>query len=87
MEVSFLDPSPTLALMPFPTPMPDHTKDPSIHLRKCAFAGRMTVVHGPAFDLLIQTLDQLACRHPSRLVNRFLDLGQERRDASPGRFQ
>ena len=64
--------------MPMTTPVPQHAKDTSIHFRKSAFAGRVTVIHGPTLDLLIQTVDHYSRRHAAGLVNRFLDLGQER---------
>jgi hypothetical protein len=35
-------------------------EDPVIHVRKGAFARRITVIHGPAFDLLVQTPDQFS---------------------------
>jgi hypothetical protein len=43
---------------------------------------KLQMVHGPAFDLLVQTLDQVSSRHAPRGVDRFLDLGQEGLDAS-----
>ena len=36
------------------------------------------MVHGPALDLLVQTPDHFSCRQAARVVDRFLDLGQER---------
>ena len=67
--------------MSLPTPVPDQPEDPSIHFGKGAFARCMTVVHRPALDLLIQAPDQVARRLAARIVERCLDLGQERLDA------
>ena len=57
-----------------------------IHVRKGAFARRITVIHGPALDLLIQTPDHFSCRQAARAVDRFLYLGQERLHVSRGRL-
>ena len=57
-----------------------------VHGREDAFAHGKTVVHRPALDLLIQAPDHVANRHAPRAVDRFLDLGQERLDASPRWF-
>jgi hypothetical protein len=55
-------------------------KDPMSHVRKGAFARGITVVHGPAFDLLVHTLDHFTGRLAARAVDGLLDLGQERLD-------
>ena len=83
MEVFLLDPGKALVRMPMTAPVPYHTKDTLIHFGKSAFAGRVTVIHGPTLDLLIQTVDHYSRRHAAGLVDRFLDLGQERLDAAP----
>ena len=80
-EVSLPDPLPALPRMSSPTPSPHHLEDPVIHAPKGAFTRRVTVVHGPAFDLLVQTPDQFSRRQAARVVDRFLDLGEERLDA------
>ena len=80
-EIGRLDPLPALVRMPSPAPAPHHLEDPMIHVRKGAFARRITVIHGPAFDLLVQTLDHFSCRLAARAVDGLLDLGQERLDA------
>ena len=56
-------------------------EDSVVHGREGAFARDITMVHGPAFDLLVQTPDQVSRRHAPRVVDRFLDLGQEGLDA------
>ena len=78
---------PVLLRVPSSAPVPYHLEDPVIYVRKGAFARRITVVHGPALDLLVQTLDQLSGRHAARVVDGLLDLGQKRFDAPPRRFQ
>src|SRR5208337_4066791 len=71
---------PTLLRVPSPAPAPHHLEDPVIHILKGAFARRITVIHGPALDLLVQTLDHCSCRQAARVVDGFPDLGQERLD-------
>src|SRR5205823_2955901 len=83
LEVVLLEPLPRFVPVPFLAPAPEHAEDPMIHLREGAVARGMTMVHGPAFDLLIEAQDQVARRHAPRAVNRFPDLGQERTDALP----
>jgi hypothetical protein len=61
-EVFLLDPLPALLRVPSPAPPPHFLEDPVIDIRKGAFARCITVIHGPAFDLLIQTPDQFSCR-------------------------
>src|SRR5262245_61912958 len=80
-EVLPPDPLLTLVLVPSPAPPPHHPEDPVIHVREGALARRITVVHRPALDLLIQALDQFSGRQAARAVDRLLDLGQERLDA------
>src|SRR4051812_38757512 len=77
-EVVLLDPLPALVRVPSPAPTPHHLEDPVIDVREGALARRITVIHGPALDLLVQTLDHFSCRQAARVVDRFLDLGQER---------
>jgi len=79
-EIVLLEPFPALLRVPSPTPAPHHLEDPVIHVHKGAFARRITVIHGPALDLLVQTLDHCSCRQAARVVDGFLDLGQERLD-------
>src|SRR5262249_16743715 len=81
LEVGRPDPSPALLRVPSPAPAPHHLEDPAIHGRKGALARRITVVYGPALDLLVQALDQFSGRQAARAVDRLLDLGQERLDA------
>jgi hypothetical protein len=76
-----LDPVPALLPVPSPAPVPHHLEDPVIHVRNGAFARRITVVHGPALDLLVQALDQFSRRLAVRAVDRLLDFGHERLDA------
>jgi hypothetical protein len=75
LEVFLLDPLPALVPMPSPAPAPRHWEDPMIHVRNGALARRITVIHGPALDLLIQTPDQFSCRQAARAVDGFLNLG------------
>src|SRR5262245_11420883 len=75
------EPSPALLLVPSPAPPPHHLEDPAIHGRKGALARRLTVVHGPALDLLVPAPDHLSGRQAARAVDRLLDLGQECLDA------
>ena len=77
-EVVLLDPLPALGGVPSPTPPPLLLEDPVIPIAKGAVARGITVIHGPAFDLLIQTPDQLSCRQAARVVDGFPDLGEER---------
>src|SRR5262249_724411 len=56
LEVLPPDPLPTLVRVPSPAPSPHHLEDPMIHVRKGALARRITVIHGPALDLLVQAL-------------------------------
>src|SRR5215469_16835175 len=85
-EVGRPDPSPALPRVSSPAPPPHHLEDPAIHGRKGALARRITVVHGPALDLLVQAPDHLSRRQAARVVDRLLDLGQERLDARRRRF-
>src|SRR5215472_11222011 len=80
-EVGRPDPSPALPRVSSPAPAPHHLEDPAIHGRKGALARCITVIHGPALDLLVQALDQFSGRQAARAVDRSLDLGQERLDA------
>ena len=64
------------------TPASQLPEDPVVHSREGAFTHGITMVHGPAFDLLVQALDQVSRRHVARVVDRLLDLGQEGPDAS-----
>jgi hypothetical protein len=59
------------------TPAFQLPEDPVVHSREGAFTHGITMVHGPAFDLLVQALDQVSRRHVAGVVDRFLDLGQE----------
>src|SRR6266540_357390 len=77
-EIVRLDPLPAFLPVPSPAPAPHHSGDPVIDVLEGALARRVTVVHGPALDLLIQSLDHFSCRLTARAVDRFLDLGQER---------
>src|SRR5439155_19383144 len=52
LEVVLLEPLPRFVPVPFLAPAPEHAEDPMIHLRGGAVARGMTMVHGPAFDLL-----------------------------------
>src|SRR5208337_874286 len=79
-EIVLLEPFPALLRVPSPAPVPQHLEDPVIHVHKGAFARRITVIHGPALDLLVQTLDHYSCRQAARVVDGFPDLGQERLD-------
>src|SRR5258707_4024361 len=54
-EVFLLDPLPALLWVPSPAPPPHHSEDPVVHIRKGVFARCITVIHGPALYLLIQT--------------------------------
>ena len=81
LEVGHLDPLPTLLPVPSPAPPPHHSRDPVIDVVEGALARRVTVVHGPALDLLVQAQDHFPGRLAARAVDRFLDLGQERLDA------
>src|SRR3954447_1140708 len=85
-EVFLLDPLPALVRVPSPAPAPHHREDPVIDVRKGAFARRITVIHGPALDLLVQTLDQFSYRQAARVVDGSLDLGQERLHVTRGRL-
>ncbi len=78
LEVFLLDPGKALVRVPMTAPVPHHAKNSLIHFGKSAFTGRVTVIHRPTLDLLIQTVDHYSRRHAAGLVNRFLDLGQER---------
>ena len=82
LEVFLLDPLPALLAMASSTPSHQLPEDPVIHCLEGAFTHRITVIHGPALDLLIQTPDHVSRRHAARVVDRFLDLGQERLDVS-----
>src|SRR4051812_43677353 len=83
LEVGLPDPLPTLLPMPSPAPAPHHSRDPVIDVVEGALARRITVIHGPALDLLIQAPDQSSCRQAARAVDRFPDLGQERLNVFP----
>src|SRR5215471_18897643 len=74
-EVGRPDPSPALVRVPAPAPPPHHLEDPAIHGRKGALARRITVIHGPALDLLVQAPDHLSGRQAARVVDCLLDLG------------
>ena len=78
LEVFLLDPLPTLPRVASMTPSHQLPEDPVVHGREGALARDMTVVHGPAFDLLVQTLDHFTGRLAARVLDRFPDLGQER---------
>src|SRR5215469_13955847 len=80
-EVSLLDPPPALLTVTLAAPPPEYPEDAVVHRRENALTRRKTMVHRPAFDLLIQTPDHVTRRHAPRVVNGFLDLGQERLDA------
>jgi hypothetical protein len=82
LKVFLLDPLPTLLRMASMTPPFQLPEDSVVHGREGAFTRDITMVHGPAFDLLVQTQDQVSSRHVPRVVDRFLDLGQEGLDAS-----
>src|SRR5271165_3514705 len=69
LEVFLLDPLPALFPVSSPAPAPHHLEDPMIHIRKGALARRITVIHGPALDLLVQTLDHCSCRQAARVVD------------------
>lgn len=86
-EVSLPEPLPTLLRVSSLTPAPHDLEDAVIHISEGAFAGSKTVVHGPAFDWLIQAPNQFPGRLAACLIDRFLDLGQKRLDTSRGRFQ
>src|SRR4051794_19606093 len=80
-EVSLLDPLPALLGMASATPPHQLPEDPIVYCTEDALAHGISVVHGPALDLLIQAPDQVSRRHAARVVDRLLDLGQERLDA------
>src|SRR3954447_13732403 len=82
MEVFLLDPLPILLAMASMTPALQLPEDSAVHGREGALTHGITMVHGPAFDLLVQALDEVSRRHVARVVDRFLDLGQEGLDAS-----
>ena len=63
LEVFLLDPLPTLLSMASVTPSFQLPEDSAVHGRKDAFTHGITMVHGPAFDLLVQTPDQVSRRH------------------------
>src|SRR5262249_11721397 len=81
LEVSPLDPLPTLPGMASPTPSHQLPESSVVQGGEGAFTDGIAMVHGPALDLLIQAPDQVARRHAVRIVDRLLDLGQERLDA------
>ena len=65
LEVFLLDPFPALFAMASTTPSHQLPEDSVIHCLKGAFTHRMAMIHGPAFDLLIQTPDHVSRRHAS----------------------
>src|SRR5262245_49695357 len=77
LEVSLLDPLPTLLRMASATPPDQVPEDPVVHRTEDAFTHGIAMVHGPALDSSIQAPDQVARRHAARVVDRFLDLGQK----------
>src|SRR6185437_11814526 len=86
LEVFLLEPRPTLTPVTATTPMPDHTEDTSIHLGKGALAHRPTMVHRPAFDLLVQTLNQHTHAVAVTSLDCFLHLPQKRPHTTTRRF-
>src|SRR5208337_4209357 len=65
LEVFLLDPFPALLAMASTTPSHQLPEDSVIHCLEGALTHRMAMIHGPAFDLLIQTPDQVSRRHAS----------------------
>src|SRR5947209_7498324 len=78
LEVFLLDPLPAFVGVASPTPPPQQPIDAVVHAGEGALTRGTSVVHRPALDLLIQTLDEL----PGCLLPRSLqgcpDLAQER---------
>src|SRR5215204_1506554 len=85
-EVFLPDPAPGFGRMPATAPALDATEDLLIHQGKGAFARGMAVIHRPALDMLVQSMDHLPCRPAPRAAERLPDLAQERPHAPAGRF-
>src|SRR5262245_11032494 len=85
-EVFLPDPTPGFGRVPLAAPPPEPTEDCLIHQRKGAFTRGVAMIHRPTLDLLVETIDQLACRPAARTAKRLPDLTQERLHVLARRF-
>src|SRR5262249_46095463 len=80
------EPLPGLARVPAAAPVPESAEDPPTHAVEGVFTRGMTMVHRPALDLLVQTMNQLACRPAPCLANGLPEVTQESPHVRPRWF-